>query len=144
MLFLIYEWYSVLDENNFQLKKIKEEWERSLSILRAEIGEATFKSWFKNIQFGQYSDNKLTLNVPTRFMRDWIESHYLERILAILSKEVSDIKSITIEVASLDLTGKQEIQKQQDNKVGVSMKVSESLLDHNSIGAPLDLSLIHI
>ena len=144
MLFLIYEGYSVLDENNFQLKKIKEEWERSLSILRAEIGEATFKSWFKNIQFGQYSDNKLTLNVPTRFMRDWIESHYLERILAILSKEVSDIKSITIEVASLDLTGKQEIQKQQDNKVGVSMKVSESLLDHNSIGAPLDLSLIHI
>ena len=53
MLFLIYEGYSVLDENNFQLKKIKEEWERSLSILRAEIGEATFKSWFKNIQFGQ-------------------------------------------------------------------------------------------
>ena len=138
MLFLIYEGYSVLDENNFQLKKIKEEWERSLSILRAEIGEATFKSWFKNIQFGQYSDNILILNVPTRFMRDWIESHYLERILAILSKEVSDIKSITIEVASLDLTGKQEIQKQQDNKVGVSMKVSESLLDHNSIGAPLD------
>ena len=138
MLFLIYEGYSVLDENNFQLKKIKEEWERSLSILRAEIGEATFKSWFKNIQFGQYSDNILILNVPTRFMRDWIESHYLERILAILSKEVSDIKSIKIEVASLDLNSKKEAQKQQDNKVGVSMKVSESLLDHNSIGAPLD------
>ena len=61
MLFLIYEGYSVLDENNFQFKKIKEEWERSLSILRAEIGEATFKSWFKNIQFGQYSDNILNI-----------------------------------------------------------------------------------
>ena len=44
-----------------------------LSILRAEIGEATFKSWFKNIQFGDFSRSKLTLLVPTRFMRDWIE-----------------------------------------------------------------------
>ena len=47
MLFLIYEGYFVLDENNFQLKKIKEEWERSLSILRAEIGEATLKVGLK-------------------------------------------------------------------------------------------------
>ena len=43
----------------FQQKKIKEGWERSLSILRAEIGEATFKSWFKNIQFGEFVENKL-------------------------------------------------------------------------------------
>ena len=51
MLFLSIEGYSILEDNNFQLSKIKEGWERSLSILRAEIGEATFKSWFKNIQF---------------------------------------------------------------------------------------------
>ena len=53
MLFLSIEGYFVLEDNNFQLSKIKEGWERSLSILRAEIGEATFKSWFKNIQFGE-------------------------------------------------------------------------------------------
>ncbi len=51
MLFLSIEGYSVLEDNNFQLSKIKEGWERSLSILRAEIGEATFKSWRdKNIK----------------------------------------------------------------------------------------------
>ena len=71
-----------MEDNNFQLSKIKEGWERSLSILRAEIGEATFKSWFKNIQFGDFSRSKLTLLVPTRFMRDWIENHYLDRILS--------------------------------------------------------------
>mgnify|MGYP001286901666 FL=1 len=128
----------VLEDNNFQEKKIKEGWERSLSILRAEIGEATFKSWFKNIQFGEFIKNKLTLTVPTRFMRDWINNHYLDRILSILSKEVREVKSVIIDVASIDLKEKKNNFAQQEPKIGVSLKASESLLDHNSVGAPLD------
>ena len=133
MLFLSIEGYSVLEDNNFQLNKIKEGWERSLSILRAEIGEATFKSWFKNIQFGDFSRSKLTLLVPTRFMRDWIENHYLDRILSILSKELREVKSVIIDVASIDLNEKKDTPTQQDTKIGVSLKASESLLDHNSV-----------
>ena len=128
----------VLEDNNFQEKKIKEGWERSLSILRAEIGEATFKSWFKNIQFGEFIKNKLTLTVPTRFMRDWINNHYLDRILSILSKEVREVKSVIIDVASIDLKEKKNNFAQKEPKIGVSLKASESLLDHNSVGAPLD------
>ena len=138
MLFLSIEGYSVLEDNNFQLNKIKEGWERSLSILRAEIGEATFKSWFKNIQFGDFSRSKLTLLVPTRFMRDWIENHYLDRILSILSKELREVKSVVIDIASTDLTDNKVSSKDQEDKIGVSVKASESLLDHNSVGAPLD------
>ncbi len=138
MLFLSIEGYFVLEDNNFQLNKIKEGWERSLSILRAEIGEATFKSWFKNIQFGDFSRSKLTLLVPTRFMRDWIENHYLDRILSILSKELREVKSVVIDIASTDLTDNKGNSKDQEDKIGVSVKASESLLDHNSVGAPLD------
>ena len=115
----------VLDDTNFQQKKIKEGWERSLSILRAEIGEATFKSWFKNIQFGEFVENKLTLTVPTRFMRDWIDNHYLDRILSILSKEVREVKSVIVDVASIDLNEKKDTPTQQDTKIGVSLKASE-------------------
>ena len=124
MLCFIIEGYSVLEDNNFQLSKIKEGWERSLSILRAEIGEATFKSWFKNIQFGDFSQSKLTLTVPTRFMRDWIENHYLDRILSILSKELREVKSVVIDIASIDLKDSKDSSKDQKDKIGVSMKVS--------------------
>ena len=115
-----------MEDNNFQLNKIKEGWERSLSILRAEIGEATFKSWFKNIQFGDFSRSKLTLLVPTRFMRDWIENHYLDRILSILSKELREVKSVVIDIASTDLTDNKGNSKDQEDKIGVSVKASES------------------
>ena len=127
-----------MEDNNFQLSKIKEGWERSLSILRAEIGEATFKSWFKNIQFGGFVGSKLTLLVPTRFMRDWIENDYLERISSILSKELREVKSVVIDISSINLADSTDSSKDQENKIGVSMKASESLLDHNSVGAPLD------
>ena len=116
MLFLSIEGYSVLEDNNFQLNKIKEGWERSLSILRAEIGEATFKSWFKNIQFGDFSRSKLTLLVPTRFMRDWIENHYLDRILSILSKELREVNSVVIDIASIDLKDSKASSKDQKDK----------------------------
>jgi chromosomal replication initiator protein len=71
-------------------------------------------------------------------MRDWIDNHYLDRILSILSKEVREVKSVIIDVASIDLNEKKVTPTQQDTKIGVSLKASESLLDHNSVGAPLD------
>ena len=68
-------------------------------------------------------------------MRDWIDNHYLDRILSILSKEVREVKSVIIDVASIDLNEKKDKPTQQDAKIGVSLKASESLLDHNSVGA---------
>ena len=71
-------------------------------------------------------------------MRDWIENHYLDRILSILSKELREVKSVIIDIASTDLTDNKDSSKDQEGKIGVSVKASESLLDHNSVGAPLD------
>ena len=49
-----------------------------------------------------------------------------------------EVKSVIIDVASIDLNEKKVTPTQQDTKIGVSLKASESLLDHNSVGAPLD------
>jgi len=133
-----------LEENTSHQNQFKECWQRSLSVLRAEIGEATFKSWFKNIQFGEFKNSQLYLYVPTRFMRDWIDSHYAERILTLLLRESKEIKSVVIEVSSINIKDKQtdsENVSQVNNNV--SLKNSEKgLLDHNSsVGAPLDEKL---
>ena len=124
-----------MEDNNSHQKQIKEFWERSLSILRAEIGEATFKSWFKNIEFGEFKNNQLHLYVPTRFMRDWIESHYSERILSLIIRETKEIKSIVIEVAVTKIEGKKD-----NSNSNVAPKISSNeLMDHNSsVGAPVD------
>ena len=49
-----------------------------------------------------------------------------------------EVKSVVIDIASTDLTDNKGSSKDQEDKIGVSVKASESLLDHNSVGAPLD------
>ena len=73
-----------MSEKNSKTVDIKSSWDRTLSVLRAELGEATFRSWFKHIEFGELTEKKLVLYVPTKFMKDWIHTHYSDRILTII------------------------------------------------------------
>ena len=77
---------------------IKEKWDITLSVLRAELGEATFRSWFRHIKFGELIKNDLILYVPTKFMKDWIHTHYGDRILSILKNNAAPVKNVIIDL----------------------------------------------
>jgi chromosomal replication initiator protein len=55
-------------------------WEKVLSTLKAELGEAVFKSWLKPLALARGEGAEVVIAAPTRFMRDWVERHYLERM----------------------------------------------------------------
>jgi chromosomal replication initiator protein len=55
-------------------------WDRVRQRLKKEIGEASFNNWLRQLEFGGVRDGRLNLTVPTRFLRDWVVSHYSERI----------------------------------------------------------------
>ena len=83
-----------MSEKNSKTVDIKSSWDRTLSVLRAELGEATFRSWIKHIEFGELTEKKLVLYVPTKFMKDWIHTHYSDRILTILKNDNIPVSSI--------------------------------------------------
>lgn len=58
-------------------------WEKVLSTLKAELGEAVFKSWLKPLALARADGPEVVIAAPTRFMRDWVERHYLERMKAL-------------------------------------------------------------
>jgi chromosomal replication initiator protein len=58
-------------------------WEKVLSTLKAELGEAVFKSWLKPLGLAKGEGSEVVIAAPTRFMRDWVERHYLERMKAL-------------------------------------------------------------
>jgi chromosomal replication initiator protein len=76
------------------------EWDRVKTRLKQEFGESVFKSWVKPITPTMIRDGELELAVPTRFMRDWIATHYGERIRALWSGENPTVRRITLKVAS--------------------------------------------
>jgi len=55
-------------------------WERISEKLKGLYGDAVFRSWLKPLRFVGATENKVSLSVPTRFMREWIVSHYGEDI----------------------------------------------------------------
>ena len=123
---------------------IKEKWDITLSVLRAELGEATFRSWFRHIKFGELIKNDLILYVPTKFMKDWIHTHYGDRILSILKNNAAPVKNVIIDLKKFKkLDDVSEKKSDLINNPSNSTKIQiDETGDHNTmLGAPLDPSL---
>ncbi len=75
-----------------------EEWARVRGRLRAEVGDAAFRSWLKPLTMVSAKKGVVRMSVPTRFMRDWVVSHYSERIQMLWQEEGLEISSIEIVV----------------------------------------------
>ena len=52
-------------------------WENCLSIIKKNVNEKSFDTWFKPIKPIKFESDVLTIQVPNRFFYDWIEEHYL-------------------------------------------------------------------
>ena len=74
------------------------QWHRVRSRLRAELGEATFNSWFKLLDVRSAQKGRVILQVPTRFVRSWIEAHYLTRLRDHWQAEDPSIRRVDIEL----------------------------------------------
>ncbi len=73
-------------------------WDHVRDVLRAEFGDAAFKSWLAPIELESISGSKAVISAPTRFMRDWVARHYLDRILELFRDGDGDIKSVDLKV----------------------------------------------
>ena len=58
-------------------------WNRCVRDLQAELPEQQFNTWIRPLQAVE-DDGRLRLLAPNRFVVDWLEEHYVERILEII------------------------------------------------------------
>jgi chromosomal replication initiator protein len=62
-------------------------WARVRTRLRAELGEDIFASWFARLDLVSVDGDVAHLSVPTRFLRSWLQGHYIDRIEAVFAEE---------------------------------------------------------
>lgn len=74
------------------------EWNRVKLRLKNEFGESAFKSWVNPIEFDGLKDGAVNLKVSTRFMRDWVLTHYADRIRTLWSGENPDVRRVLVDV----------------------------------------------
>src|SRR5579883_103786 len=81
--------------------KVDAQWARVRGRLRAEYGEAAYKSWLKPLTLKTLDGGQVRLAAPTRFMRDWVVTHYADRIRALWTGENASVQVIEILVDSM-------------------------------------------
>jgi chromosomal replication initiator protein len=78
----------------------QERWLRVKQRLRGAVGEDVFLSWFASMDLDAVDDDTIRQSVPTRFLKSWIQSHYLERVLACWQAELANVRRIELIVRS--------------------------------------------
>ncbi|MEA2929315.1 MAG: chromosomal replication initiator protein [Hyphomicrobiales bacterium] len=76
--------------------KDKEIWERVRARLRALLGEQVYVSWFGSMSHDAIEGETVRLSVPTRFLKNWVQSHYAEKLLACWKAELPAVRRIEI------------------------------------------------
>jgi chromosomal replication initiator protein len=77
-------------------------WNRCVRDLQAELPEQDFNTWIRPLQVVEERD-ALRLLAPNRFVVDWLQQHYLERILQIATQHGLEAEVI-VEVGSRQAT----------------------------------------
>ncbi|MEL0020383.1 MAG: chromosomal replication initiator protein DnaA, partial [Rickettsiales bacterium] len=112
--------------------RLSAQWARIRGRLRAEYGESAYRSWLKPMTFVGVEGRRVRISVPTRFMRDWIESQYGERLVSLWALEARGIEGIDVVVAD----GSIDEDSALPTPSPAAIRETES---RNNISAPLDL-----
>lgn len=73
-------------------------WQELVIHLEKEIGKTAVKNWISPLSFISVQDQTLCICAPTRFLADWVHSHYTDAIRRLWSGLYAPIISIQIEV----------------------------------------------
>lgn len=75
-------------------------WERVCQRLRSEVGKDVYSSWFARLELDRVNGATLFCSVPTKFLKSWIQSHYLERLTFAASAEFPGTTHVIVDVRS--------------------------------------------
>ncbi|MGD9670939.1 MAG: chromosomal replication initiator protein DnaA [Hyphomicrobiaceae bacterium] len=65
-------------------------------MLRAQLGEDIFTSWFNAMEFESFDGSTVQVSVPVKFLRNWIQSHYEDALLACCKAEFKGAERIEV------------------------------------------------
>ncbi|MCK5359607.1 MAG: chromosomal replication initiator protein DnaA, partial [Gammaproteobacteria bacterium] len=87
-------------------------WNDCLLHLEGELSSNHFNTWIRPLQ-AEKDHNKLYLFAPNRFVKDWVDSHYLNRISEIATKIGKSDFEVILKIGSKEA---EIVEKHKENK----------------------------
>jgi len=123
---------------NKDLKHLKSErldWNLIQSEMKNKLGLEIYESWLKKINFVEEFNNYILLSTPTRFIRDWITSRYLDQILQAVKNYKKEIIRIEFKIIEQNIKNEHNsnnLELIENDKENISF-IKDSFLQYNRI-----------
>ncbi len=74
------------------------QWARVRGRLQAEVGEVEWRTWLRQMTLAGLDGDEVTILLPTRFLRDWVRSHYADRLQGLWQVENRRVRRVDVRV----------------------------------------------
>ena len=124
--------YKNLDSIKSKTNKL--EWHLIQNEMKRKLGSEVYESWLKKIDFIEEFNSYILISVPTRFIRDWITSRYLDQILQIVKSFKKDLIRIEFRIIEKDMKlGNSDNNNILDKKSKNVSFLKDSFLQYNRV-----------
>ena len=122
---------------NQELSKSKSEkldWNLIQNEMKRKLGSEVYESWLKKIDFIEEFNSYILISVPTRFIRDWITSRYLDQILKIVKIFKKNLIRIEFKIVENNTSSKnRDVNDIQIKKSENISFLKDSFLQYNRV-----------
>ena len=80
-------------------------WNSCLEIIKDNVSQQSFKTWFEPIKPVDLKGNALTIQVPSQFFYEWIEEHYVALLRKTIKRELGADAKLEYKVVVDNNTG---------------------------------------
>tara|TARA_B100000029_G_scaffold114000_1_gene106471 strand:- start:1364 stop:2791 length:1428 start_codon:yes stop_codon:yes gene_type:complete len=128
-----------LNQNFNQQNSERLNWELVQEDFKTKFGKDVFESWLKKMDLLEINENNLIISVPTRFIRDWITSRYLDNVIQVIKSHKKNINRIEFKIKSVSaevLGAKKNLNGNEKNNSIIDSNVSfikDSFIQYNRI-----------
>jgi chromosomal replication initiator protein len=79
---------------------LDEAWARVRARLREQVGDVEYRNWLRQMTLVDLVGDEVLIALPTRFLRDWVRTHHLDRLRALWQAERPGVRRVELLVRS--------------------------------------------
>jgi chromosomal replication initiator protein len=90
--------FSATDRGGMETPQLTSQWARIRGRLQSDVGDVEYRTWLRQMTLAGLDGDEITVNLPTRFLRDWVRSHYGDRLNTLWQQENRQVRRVDIRV----------------------------------------------
>lgn len=107
-----------------QLQNAEQTWTKCLSVIRDQIPDSTFGTWFESTRGKELENRNLVVQIPNDFVYQWLEGHYRELVHKAVFQVLGDEYKVTYDIV-------EPLPHEADNKSAEKISAPSARLTHD-------------